>query len=436
MSNSLSILISPSAELVSLCQSQVELLSEGFKADWTAVYLTAKWEENASSELLPVVSYPEQFSWQNGKMTSLPGSGDEEKLMLPSLWQTLPERLNDAETQIESFNYLHKQEVAGQNNQLILPLIYEEIVMGLLVTVRKDLPWRETELTQIEKIVKTLALGCFLDQRQEWYKQQLQQQYAKSAHQRDRLDNLLHQLRNPLTALRTFGKLLLKRLLADERDQNVVKGIIRESDRIQDLLRQFEEENHLEGENIGKSTSLALPEAQANSPLLLPSITLSLEFIAIDEVLTPLLISAQALAQEKQIGVTSTIPTNLPAIKANFAALREVLTNLIDNAIKYTPAGGQVDVSVKFKKEDNWETIEISDTGYGIPQEDQQHIFERRYRGVQAEGSIPGTGLGLAIVKDLVEQMQGKIEFISPNRKSQKASCPGTTFIVGFKVRE
>ena len=74
----------------------------------------------------------------------------------------------------------------------------------------------------------------------------------------------------------------------------------------------------------------------------------------------------------------------------------------------------------------------IRDTGYGIPVKDQKSIFERHYRGVQAEGDIPGTGLGLAIAQELVTKMQGEIELISPNNFSE--DNPGTTLIVWLPV--
>ncbi|MGH2413840.1 MAG: ATP-binding protein, partial [Microcystaceae cyanobacterium] len=59
---------------------------------------------------------------------------------------------------------------------------------------------------------------------------------------------------------------------------------------------------------------------------------------------------------------------------------------------------------------------------------------ERHYRGVQEQGDIPGSGLGLAIVKDLIEQMQGRIELISPNQSNQTKTLPGTTLIVWLPV--
>jgi signal transduction histidine kinase len=102
--------------------------------------------------------------------------------------------------------------------------------------------------------------------------------------------------------------------------------------------------------------------------------------------------------------------------------LREVFSNLIDNALKYTPAGGKVTVEVKNVK--NSVEIVFKDTGYGIPMSDQERIFQRHYRGVQAGGDIPGTGLGLAIAKELITSMGGTIEFISPNPDPNKFPLP------------
>ncbi|HEY9605284.1 MAG TPA: sensor histidine kinase, partial [Allocoleopsis sp.] len=118
----------------------------------------------------------------------------------------------------------------------------------------------------------------------------------------------------------------------------------------------------------------------------------------------------------------------------------------IDNALKYTPAGGQVDIRVGEKRrtvQSEAIAIAISDTGPGIPPQDLEHLFERHYRGVQASTAIPGTGLGLAIAKELIQQMQGDIEVFSPAQpvwakqeleavvgNTQDNPTKGTTFIV------
>jgi signal transduction histidine kinase len=321
-----------------------------------------------------------------------------------------------------------------------LPLIYEDVVMGLLVTGREDRDWNEQELSQIEEIAQTLAIACCLDRRNQWYQQQLAAQQNLRQIEQDRVDVLLHQLRNPLTALRTFSKLLIKRLLPDDRNQSVAKSILRESDRLQELLQQFETEiDSQEQKNAPltlSATSVRLSEEDitSQSNFLLPSNSFGSESVPIKDILEPLSISAEAIAAERKIKWTANIPANLPPVRANAKALREVLNNLIDNALKYTPTKGKVELSVEIRPEEDSLGIVISDTGYGIAAEDRERIFERHYRGIQAKGDIPGSGLGLAIAKELLEQMQGKIELISPNDLARNSSFPGTTFIIWLPI--
>ena len=143
-------------------------------------------------------------------------------------------------------------------------------------------------------------------------------------------------------------------------------------------------------------------------------------------------VAFQAIAEEKGITYNYYLPDDLPNVTADFKALREVLNNLIDNALKYTPSGGKVEIKIQtnLASENNLLGIVIQDTGYGINLEDQERIFKRHYRGRQAQSNIPGSGLGLAIAKELIEQMQGKIELISPNHLVANPDLPGTTFIV------
>ena len=127
----------------------------------------------------------------------------------------------------------------------------------------------------------------------------------------------------------------------------------------------------------------------------------------------------------------SHIPEDLPLVQAHPAALREVLSNLIDNALKYTPAGGEVDIDVELCDR-ALSTIQICvrDTGLGIPPQDLAQLFTRHYRGVQAQGSIAGTGLGLAIAKELVTHMNGKMEVVSPPPGSDR----GTEFMLRLQL--
>ena len=89
-------------------------------------------------------------------------------------------------------------------------------------------------------------------------------------------------------------------------------------------------------------------------------------------------------------------------------ALEQILTNLLDNAVKYTDAGGRIGVYVG--GDDRWVRVSVSDTGAGIPEEDLGRIFERFYRVDKARSrALGGTGLGLSIVKHLVQSMGGEI---------------------------
>jgi signal transduction histidine kinase len=314
--------------------------------------------------------------------------------------------------------------------QVVLPLMHQGMVMGLLVAGRHDREWQTPELSQLKNIAETLAIACLLDRRQIWYEQQLLQQRALRHLDRDRMDDLLHQLRNQLTALKTFSKLLLKQFLGDEKGGTIARSILRESDRLQDLLVQYE--NEQAGEEIPEApltletTLLPLPPVA-----LAPSPSLVLEEVDLPSLLEPILLSAEAIAQEKEIRLLYSAIPALPRVWANTSGLREVLTNLITNAIKYTPPQGEVIVVLGLQKEqagEDWLGIEVRDSGYGIPAADCDRIFERHYRGVQATGEIPGTGLGLAIVKELVDQMQGQIEVTSPNPYLGDSAYPGSCF--------
>ena len=449
-------LMSASSEFVALCQSQVALLTQGFGAALSVVYLTEELVEggNTQVKLIPVVVYPETaVVWEGSNALALlpeETGGDTKRLLLsgksPETTEAVvgsqsPEFVTPAPDSgyqpDESDNSLLPQ------RQIVLPLMHEGVVIGLLVTGREDRPWNEQERTEIERIAQTLAIARLLDQRREWFEQQLSQQQRLQAKQRDLLDNLLHQFRNPLTALRTFGKLLLKRLLPGDANRAVADNIVRESDRLQELLQQFDQVIDLTVDQIEpRKSQLLAPlfmEATvepATLPLpLLPNANSIAELCSVADVLKPLLASAFAIALERNLKIYSEIPTNLPPVQANAKVLREVLTNLIDNALKYTPSGGQIYI-LAGREQDHFQGVAISDTGTGIPPQDLGHIFERNYRGVQAESEIPGTGLGLAIAKELIEQMQGEIEVFSPAQypAGSVAGLPGATFIVWLPV--
>jgi signal transduction histidine kinase len=118
--------------------------------------------------------------------------------------------------------------------------------------------------------------------------------------------------------------------------------------------------------------------------------------------------SLREQARTKEIVLQLDLPPELPLVQGNPIRLDQIVSNLVGNAIKFTPEGGMVTVSARKEKDEV--VVEVKDTGIGIAPEDQVHLFEKFYRVSSEETSgIEGTGLGLAIVKSIVEGHGGRL---------------------------
>lgn len=425
-----------SSEFASLCQSQIKLLSQSLGAVWSVVYLTEKIDEvGTEAQLFPFAIYPVAQNQSFFQLPAIKLADIWQGMQSQSIGQLLPDNLTDVNN--ANSTKASCQRESTETKRLILPLFHQETFIGLLITGR-DRDWQPRELEQIEEIVRTIAIARFIELQYHWTKDKLTVQENLRRIEHDRLDNLLHQLRNPLTALRTFGKLFLKRLLPDDPNTKLAQSILAQSDRFQALLEQFEAESNklpsLDSQvSLGQNSFLLdSDEGIDRSSFLLPGSITKLTTVDLKQILEPLLNTASAIAIERNIALIDRLPIAIPLVTGDISALREIFNNLLDNALKYTPAGGQVRLELKTAL--RMLGIAIEDTGSGIPQSDRERIFERHYRGVQAQGDIPGTGLGLAIARELIVKMRGEIEIISPN--NLLTDSPGTTFIVWLPVSE
>ncbi|WP_264321838.1 sensor histidine kinase, partial [Zarconia navalis] len=435
---------------MALCREQVCFLTRGLGAASSVVYLSDRPFDGEAGKFVPVAIEPETGThWSEHREAIELPQGKHHSLEAALL---LPASLDRALSTDDFDRPDEERRVWLEGYQIVRPLTHEEAILGFLVTRRQDRPWIDREREQIEGVARTLALACILDRRAQWWKDSYGQQQQLHDRQRDLFDNLLHQLRNPLSALKIFGKLLLKRLKPGDTSQNFVQNILRESEHIQELLQQFDrvmDESPAGRLLPGEVREIATVVTPAEEPISLPAAGDRVESIALASILEPAIASARAIADDRQLQLYDRVPLDLPLVRANPLALREVVDNLIDNALKYTPAGGCICIEAGMEagtEDAPFSTrsllLAISDTGLGIPPEDLEHLFERRYRGVQAQGDIPGTGLGLAIVQNSLTQMGGSIEVFSPprhpwpNPNFPASLSRGTTFVVRLPVSQ
>ena len=129
--------------------------------------------------------------------------------------------------------------------------------------------------------------------------------------------------------------------------------------------------------------------------------------VNMDQVLKFALEDISLRIAEKNIALQTNIPPQVPLIYGNPVRIRQMLDNLLGNALKYTPVGGDIVIRIKIETEQL--LLQITDTGPGIPPADQPHIFEKFYRGSNVATKVTGSGLGLAIVKSIVDTHHGRI---------------------------
>lgn len=203
----------------------------------------------------------------------------------------------------------------------------------------------------------------------------------------DFVANVSHEFKTPLTAIQGFAETLLAGALDDPRNNRHFLEIIRNH-----AIRLARLTNDL----------LKLARIEAGK--------LEVEFssVGLMELIEACADTSLLKANRKQITLEIVVPPRLPAVRGDAGLLRDVLQNLLDNAIQYTPTGGHVRVTAQARERDA--VVIVEDTGIGIPLADQERIFERFYRVDAARSrEAGGTGLGLSIAKHIVEAHGGKL---------------------------
>lgn len=216
----------------------------------------------------------------------------------------------------------------------------------------------------------------------------------------DFIANVSHELRTPIAMLQGYSEAIIDGVVTTEEERN-------------DMIRVIYDESQRMGRLVTDLLDLARMESG--------HMTLYKDKVPLVSVIERMTNKFTQAAKEKHVALrveNEFSPNTLIPIDED--RIEQVLTNLIDNAIRHTPAEGTVTVSVM--NENTFAKIQVKDTGQGIPQDDLPYVFERFYKADKARTrSKGGTGLGLAITKNIVEAHNGKIEVTSIEQQ-------GTTF--------
>lgn len=213
----------------------------------------------------------------------------------------------------------------------------------------------------------------------------------------DLVANVSHELRTPLTAIRGYVETLLYAPPKEAAErQQFLEIIDRHSERLTRLTEDLLTLSDLES---GKAQMTLQPTDAA-------------------QLVQRVLEIFWERAHKKAIRLLHVVEPGLPLIAADPDRLQQLLINLIDNAVKYTPTGGQVTVAAAKQTESLSLELSVSDTGPGIPEKDLPRLTERFYRVDKARSrELGGTGLGLAIVKHIVQAHRGELKFESTINK-------------------
>jgi two-component system, OmpR family, phosphate regulon sensor histidine kinase PhoR len=204
---------------------------------------------------------------------------------------------------------------------------------------------------------------------------------------RDFVANVSHEFKTPLTAIQGFAETLLSGALDDKANRKHFVEIIREHAR-----------------RLARLTDDLLKLSRIEAGRL----ELEIRPIRVEALVNGCVETARLNAKARGLEIHVDLQENAPAVRGDGAQLGEVLQNLLDNALQYTPSGGQIEVKACSKGREVIFTV--ADTGIGIPESDLERIFERFYRVDAARSrEAGGTGLGLAIARHIVDAHGGRI---------------------------
>ena len=272
-------------------------------------------------------------------------------------------------------------QLAGATSLLLIPLTARGRVLGvlLLASTRTDRLYGPQDLVLAEELARIAALAI---DNARLYSEARQAIRARD----DMLSVVSHDLRNPIGAITMAASVVLDNRGAEPRDESgerMLRTILRASRQAAMLIDDL-----LDLARIDSGRLVVAPQPLALGQLILEAVELHLP-----------------LARERDIHLTYTAPGPLPAVMVDHGRFHQLLGNLLANALRFTPPGGRIEVTVAPAADEV--VCYVSDTGPGIPAEQLPHVFNRFWQATH--GDRGGLGLGLAIVQTIVEAHGGRV---------------------------
>src|SRR5512144_2794645 len=283
-----------------------------------------------------------------------------------------PARIDDAHKDERHFGEVEQTVGYSTRSLLGIPLITKNKVVGVLEVINKK-KGRFTDADESMLSVLGAQAAVAIEN-------------ARLFQQSDLLSEVVHELRTPLASLSTATYLLLRPEMSREQRDQIVNNIHNETLRLNSLASSFLDLARLESGRVQfRKTRFSVAD---------------LIYECRDVMMSK--------AQETSIQIRVDVPNDMPLMEADRDKIKQVVLNLMSNAIKYNRPNGSVIVTGNFTDVD--QSMVIQDTGVGIPDESIPHLFEKFYRVREHESKASGTGLGLSITKQIVQGHNGRIE--------------------------
>ena len=293
------------------------------------------------------------------------------------------------------------------------PLRHDDLLLGVLrAEQHRESEWSDQLDRRLQASASALAYSLGLELERSRLLDELHQQ-------RQQMNLVVHQLRNPLAALRTYAQLLLRRLGPEHLQRPLVTGLLQEQAQLARYITSLD--------LIGQENLPHGPEAPA--PLLLPQVTSEGPGLTIEQLLQPLVARAAATAAlQNRVWQT---PDHWPAWTQEIrpdddAVISEIVANLLENAFRYSPSGCPLGLSLLER------SILIWDGGPPIPEQEQKLIFRKGERGSSSKDQS-GSGLGLALARHLAEERGGALVLHThPDQLDPSLPSRGNAFLLSL----